>query len=412
MFNTDFVFTPGKLTICLDSSSGSSGKGKIGSHICQYANNWQFCCNTFAPQAGHWVVLNDGRKFFYQTLNSCAYQHEKYEKMYIAPGGIIELPAFFHEMEENNVPHHKIGISPITAILQDIDGAFEKGQVDFDGKPLTNRHDGTIKTGTTAHGAGACRARRVLRRKEAKYAKDIPELKQYLCNVPQEIMNRLDKGQAGLLEIAQGFQLSYLLQDFFPYTTSRNCTTMAGLDDLMIPPIYAGNNIINLRTYPIRINSKKYINKNGKHLTWAEIQEKTEGKDYETIDSYSGPGYPDSQEITWEQITKISGSPTPIMEITSVTKLPRRIFTFSKQNLTDAIRYNRGNGKTYLSLNFTNYIDHTIYKKSEQIQTINEKTLGPKIHNWIQENLTKEQQTMLKFIGTGPNTEHSINLQP
>ena len=51
--------------------------------------------------------------------------------MYLAPGSIIELPAFFREMEENNVPHHKIGISPITAILQDIDGAFEKGQADF-----------------------------------------------------------------------------------------------------------------------------------------------------------------------------------------------------------------------------------------------------------------------------------------
>jgi hypothetical protein len=308
------------------------------------------------------------------------------------------------------VPKHKLGISPVAAILQDIDGAFERGQVDFDGNKVQKLHDGTIKTGTTAHGAGACRARRVLRRKEAKYARDIPELKEFLCDVPMEIMQRLDNGQAGLLEIAQGFQLSYLLSDFFPYTTSRNCTIMAGLDDLMVPPTYAGNVILNLRTFPIRINSKKYIAKNGAHLTWGEVQNSKEGIDYDIIDSFSGPGYPDSEELEWDEITKSSGSPTPIMEMTSVTKLPRRIFSFSKQNLIDAIKYNKTDGKTFLSLNFANYVDYDIYGKSDNINSEDLPKISSKLHDWVTTNLTKEQTNMLRFIGTGPNTEHSINL--
>lgn len=790
MHSTNFVFKPGQLTTILDASAGSSGKGKIGSHVCANADNWQFCCNTFAPQAGHWVVLNDGRQFFYQTLNSCAYMPEKYEMMYIAPGAMIELPAFFREMEENNVPRNKIGISPVAAILREEDAKFERGLVDLDGNAC--RHSGTMGRGTTAHGVGACQARRVLRRKEALYARDIPELKEFLCDVPTEIMDRLDKGQAGLLEIAQGFQLSYLLAQFFPFClsgdsrvlmangktkkirdlegsigelvltkdsdgriverpiinwfrnplegrkwynvvtktsawsdydqayrgakftedhkvqttkgikrvdqlvpgdhvftnekklngngwqvllgsllgdgticdleksparrkfeethcveqfgylkaktevlqeyiggkirpikagdksfkpgviqhrfgssfqrtlmeaaedlgcngkktpsvekiiycidklglaiwyqddgqykeasngqevmlhtqgftdeenerliaaiqekfsthftinrttdgkpylrlrrqdigkwfdmiapfvhptmayklpkdyrhqarwqlpenqpivcateevtkiveirpqerrrgydtcfcievgdthnffvsndkgyinvencTSRNCTVAAGFNDLMVPVNYAGNVILNLRSYPIRINSKKFVDKEGNHLTWDQVEKGTEGVDYDIIDSPSGPGYDDSEELTWEQVTKESGSPEPIMEMTSVTKLPRRIFSFSKKNLADAIRYNRtGHGDVMLSLNFANYIDHGLYGRSDAmgrlVSALSAEAaaagLGEKLFKWINTNFTVDQQLMLRFVGTGPNTEHFIDI--
>ena len=414
MFNTNFVFNPGKLTTVMDASAGSSGKGKIGSHICTHADNWQFCCNTFSPQAGHWVKLADGKSYFYQTLNSCAYLHEKFEKMYLAPGCIIELPALMREIEENNIPRKKIGISPIAAILQDIDPAFERGVADFDGKPC-ERHSGTIKRGTTAHGAGACRARRVLRRPEAKYARDIPELKEFLCDVPTEIMGRLDKGQSGLLEIAQGVQLSYLLSEFFPFTTSRNCTVMAGLDDLMMPVHYAGNVILNLRTYPIRISSKKYVSRDGDHLTWEQVQAGTEGEDYEVVSSPSGPGYTDSEEITWEELTKSSGASSPIIEMTSVTKLPRRVFTFSRINLAEAIRYNRANGEVFLSLNFANYVDAKLEGKQNNVEInhdfgIAARLLSEKMAKWVSQNMTREQIKMMRFIGTGPDTDDFIQV--
>jgi adenylosuccinate synthase len=406
MFNTNFCFTPGKLTICLDASSGSSGKGKLGSFITHYANNWQFAINTFWPQAGHWVRLANGKGWFYQTFNSCAYQIDKYEALYIAPGATIELPAFWREIEENKIPLNKIKISPVTAILQDIDAKFEKGIADFDGNKLMVRADGTMKKGTTAHGCGACRARRVLRRPEAKYAKDIPELKEFICDVPREVMKRLDSGQVGILEVAQGFQLSYLLPEFHGYTTGRNCTTMAGMDDAMLPVHYAGNVIINCRTYPIRINNRKFIAKeDGRHLTWAEVQA---GVPHEIYEGNSGPGYNDQSELTWEELTKQSGSQTPIMEITSVTKLPRRVFTFSKQNLSDAIKFNRANGEIYISINFMNYVDNKITGINKNIAGQFIPHLPIKTSEWIMNNLNTEQRKMLRFIGTGPNLEDQI----
>lgn len=419
-FNTNFVFSPGKLTITLDGSAGSSGKGKLGSFLCEHADNWEFACNTFMPQAGHWVKLDDGRDFFYQTFNSCAYLRDRYEKLYIGPGATIELPAFWNELEKNSIPRHKIGISHLTAILQDIDKGYERGTCDLAGNALTHPVVGgpLADTGSTAHGCGANRARRVLRHESGRYARDVPALSEFLCDVPGEIMARLDRGQSGLLEIAQGFQLSYLLPRFFRHTTSRNCTVAAGLDDLMVPPCYAGNAILNFRTFPIRINNNKYVaNATGDHLTWDTVIERAGSSDpskdqlervgITLVEGDSGPGYPDQEELTWEKLTSISGSPVPLMEITSVTKLPRRVFTFSRMNLEEAIRHNRANGQVYLSVNFANYVDSRL-AGTRAIGMDGVPGTSP-LHPWLQQKLDGYLD-MLKFIGTGPKTDDMIQL--
>lgn len=420
MFNTNFVFSPKKLTIALDGGAGSSGKGKLGSFLCEHASEWQFACNTFMPQAGHWVKLEDGREFFYQTFNSCAYLMDRYEKLYIGPGATIELPAFWNELEKNNIPRHKIGISHVTAVLQDIDMAYERGTCDLDGKALSHPIVGgpLAATGSTAHGCGANRARRVLRHKAGRYAHQVSELREFLCDVPGEIMSRLDKGQSGLLEIAQGFQLSYLLPRFFPYTTSRNCTIAAGLDDLMVPPCYAGNVILNFRTFPIRINSNKYVDKaTDEHLKWDAVIERTGSRDpgrelleragITLVEGDSGPGYPDQREVSWEELTAMSGSPEPLMETTSLTQLPRRVFTFSRINLEEAIRHNRANGQIYLSLNFANYVDHAVLGR--RARCFSGVPDSARLEQWLRENLDT-YRPLLKFIGTGAKTDDMIQL--
>jgi adenylosuccinate synthase len=417
MFDTNFVFTPGKMTITLDGGAGSSGKGKLGSFLCEHAENWQFACNTFMPQAAHWVKLDDGRKYLYKSLNSCAYLVDRYEKLYIAPGATISLDELCSEIEKNNVPREKIGISPLTAILQDMDGEFEKGVCDIEGKAIENRDGGYLaKTGTTAKGCGINRARRVLRHKLAKYARDVRELRDLVCDVPKEIMTRLDDGQAGLLEVAQGFQLSYLLPDFYPHTTSRNCTVAAGLDDLMISPIYAGNVILNFRTFPIRICSLKYVDKqSGNHLTMDEVAQRTgvtyesateetlEAADIQLIVGNSGPGYSDQEETTWDEITRFSGSPKPLFEATTSTRLPRRPFTFSRMNVNHSIRHNRTHGELFLSLNFADYVDHTL--SGTRARTID----SEKLQQWLDGNLA-DQLGRLRFIGTGEKTDDMIQL--
>jgi hypothetical protein len=394
--NTNFVFKPGKLTTLLDGGAGSSGKGKIGSFITANADNWQFACNTFAPQAGHWVRLHDGRQWFYQTLNSCAYNHEKFEKIYLGPGAMIELPALLREMEENGIPRSKIGISPVVPILDvELDQGFERGTLGFDGQLIEKRHEGTSKFGSTNHGVGSCAARRILRRPSVKIARDCEQIKDMVCDVPVEIMSRLNKGQAGLLEIAQGFQLSNQHSYHWPYVTYRNVNVAQGFSDMFLPIKYAGDTIINFRTYPIRINSNKYIStEDGRHLTWAEVQN---GAPHTIYEGNSGKWYPDQKELDWETLTKISGAKDPIFEITSVTKLPRRVATFSRMNLDESVMYNEAGTDTHISLNFCNYVDAEMEGSTEKIT--------PKFQAWMDEYL---KGVDVRFLGTGACTEDTI----
>jgi len=406
MKKTNSVFLPGKLSVLMDAAAGSSGKGKFSAFVCEHADNYQFVCNTFSMQASH-TIVDDTGAYVYKHMNSIAHKHEKFEKMYIGHGAAINVKYLLEEIKLTGIPHEKVGISPLAMIIQDIDREFEMGKVDIDGKPIEN-HDGTIKYGSTCSGVGAARARRVLRRPNILLARDIPELKPYLCDVPGEIMERLDAGQSGLLEIAQGFQLSYGLPEFYPYCTSRNCTVSAGFDDMMLPPKYAGNVILNLRAFPIRIHSFKYIStEDGHHLSWEEVQ--SGNVPHDKIESNSGPGWDDQEEISWEDLTEQAGAPELIMECTTLTKLPRRAFTFSKENLEQAIKFNDTGHKVFLSLNFANYISWEINGAK-----INDKVVLPeKVKNFVKDNIVPVMKQFnnvsLEWLGTGAHTDETIH---
>lgn len=403
--STADFFTPGKLSVILDSCAGSSGKGKIGSFVTKNSGGaYQFVCNTFAPQASHIVHDRDHVEICYKQLNSCAHRHDEFEKMYIGQGASISLKALLAEIALTGLPKEKLGISGLTPIVQDMDRLYEEGKVGFDGKELAVHHDGTIKNGSTCSGVGVTKARRVMRDKNILLAKDVPELKDYICDVPGEILKRLADGQAGLLEIAQGFQLSNGLPEFYPYCTYRNVTVTAGLDDMMLPVTVVGNVMLNMRTLPIRIASKKYIEDvTGKHLTWDEV--KSGNHKYKEVESFSGPGYEDQKELTWEQVKKDSGAEIPESAIlTSLTKLPRRVFSFSKRNLADAIMHNQAPGMVYLSLNFVNWIDGDMEGATDKITD--------KVRTFIEENISPviedQPNVVLRYLGTGKYTEDTV----
>lgn len=450
---TNYFFEKGKISVILDGGAGSSGKGKIGSYVVQnYEGKLGFVCNTFFPQASHTIVHrdNDGNetsRYVYKQLNSCAHMTDKYEKMYIGQGSVIDVDALLKEIEISGIQPHQLGISPVTTVLQDIDKEFEQGTVDFDGGKVAVEHDGTVKFGSTCSGVGAARARRVLRRPNNKVARDIPELKPYLCDVTTEISNRIKNGQTGLLEIAQGYQLSYGLEEFYPYTTSRNCTVAAGFDDMMLPVSMIGNVCINYRTYPIRIHGKKYtaskdmslvkpikqntasediarlkethidcefetisatrvkvIIKKGKHLSWNEVNE---GEiPYDTIESYSGNGYEDQKELSWNDVTISAESSTPIIECTTLTKLPRRVFTPSMINIEKSIMANMVTGKIYLSLNFVNYVSGSMYKRTDFIDG----KVQQYLHEYFKPIVDKYPNVSMKWLGTSEFTEDTIEL--
>lgn len=414
-FNTNFTFDAGKLTIVLDGQAGSSGKGALGSFLCQYANNWQFACNAFTAQAGHTVIVGKDR-YFYQTFNSCSYQTGKFEKVYVGPGAAIEMPALLREIEENRLTPKTLGISPLVAVIAEKDVLYERGIVDFEGNPVAQRHDGTMRNGSTAHGVGACRARRTLRRQDVRLmrdaVKDLPGLAEFLCDVPAEIMGRLRHGQAGMLEVAQGFQLS-LLGDFYPNVTSRNCSVAAALDDMMLPPVAAGKVWINLRTYPIRISSHKYLDKtSGQHLTWADVVSRKQAGTFDaTVEVFvgdSGPGYDDQLEVSWDDVAAAGGHTADLTELTSVTKLPRRVFTFSHKNLHAALIHNDTGHQQYLSVNFANYVDANLQSSRGTASLADHLAKSDRLTCWVNQYIPETLKPKLAVFGTGPDVDDKL----
>lgn len=532
---TNNFFLEGKIGFLLDASAGSSGKGCTAAFLVRNSNNCNFLITSNSSNASHTVKSKaDNIDFVFKCLPSASVYHEKLDAIFICAGATFEIDTLFKEIEYTKIPRNKVKIHPRAAVITDIDIDFEKGLCDLDGNYFKNTGDGTIKTGSTCSGSGAVLAKKTVRNKTLKVASDYPELEEFICRTEVEIMKMLDMGKSGLFEIGQGFQLSrdYI---FAPNTTARNVTVSSALNDAMLPPTVVGNVCINNRTFPIRINSKKYVSKegsvdtfmseseipkkyksnrlfkithtsqlfplgtvvysktldttgvifsnlhedntydvmiNGKielldslslvndykvnscvihnqdgkigkvvkipdvpnsvvvhffedkepvsvlkseivyseddkdfpryyvtsvgglHLTWYEINSGL--VDYDEIDSFSGHGYPDQKELTWQQVTNLSGSPKPLFEATTLTKLPRRVFTFSKTNLEDAIKYNQTPHKIFLALNFCNYVDYEMYG--------NRDFLTKKMVDWLNDNInpvvSKFPNVGLRYLST------------
>lgn len=393
-------FKKGHLSVVMDGGYGSSGKGKMASYVGEKETNWTFACNAFMSNAAHTVVSDYGT-YNYQCLNSVAYLKDKYERTYICGGAVIELPSLLQEIEANGLNERKLGIHPLVAIVQDKDIGYERGTHNFDGDTIPNTIADTMKIGSTLHGVGAARARRILRRSDVLLARDIPELAPFLCDTRDEILTRLESGQSGLMEIAQGWTLGYLETQFYPRTTSRNCSVSAALDDCGLPPWVIANVMINFRTYPIRVNSNKWLDARGNVLKYDEaVRRQLAGEKIVVVEGNSGPGYPDQVETTWDEVTKLSGSNAPIFEKTTLTGNPRRVFTFSQRNVEDAIRYNYpANGNVWLSINFMNYVD-TEYKGD----------MTDKVEDWLDQNIPLHLQSSVRYLGYGAHTHETVDL--
>jgi hypothetical protein len=106
------------------------------------------------------------------------------------------------------------------------------------------------------------------------------------------------------------------------------------LSDCLIPLSAVRSQLVDLsiwgaaRTFPIRVANR--FNAEGQMIGW------------------SGPCYPDQRELDWKE--DLGMEP----ELTTVTKLPRRIFSFSMHQLLDSVRANDVNK---IFMNFMNYLN-------------------------------------------------------
>ena len=88
----------------------------------------------------------------------------------------------------------------------------------------------------------------------AKQAKDVPELKDFLADVPLEVNTALDKGEFVLIEGSQGFGLS-LYYGTYPYVTSKDTTASSIAADVGVGPTKVDDVIVVFKCFPTRVGA-------------------------------------------------------------------------------------------------------------------------------------------------------------
>jgi adenylosuccinate synthase len=347
-----------KADLVMDFQYGSTGKGLIAGWLAKREKYDTAVCS-FATNAGH-TYIDKARGIHVMTQQlPTGITSETVEQVLLGPGSLIHIPTLMKEIHlyERHLRNKKLIIHPHAAIVYDDHAATEVA-------------NGQTKMGSTAKGVGAAMIERIQRgasgRLNVAYME--PQLKEWVVT-QEEYRAALEESESILIEGAQGFSLS-LYHGFYPYTTSRDVTPWQIAADCGLPFKWASriNMIGTMRTFPIRVSNR---------------------------DGSSGPGYPDQNEITWDQI-----GVEP--ELTTVTKLPRRLFTFSQEQMRAALFHCGHYWKTDVFLNFANYMPREeVAKLVEQIEKFEVRgtvpTLGAKV-KWI--GLGPDDADVLQLRGT------------
>lgn len=334
-----------RLDLILDLQYGSTGKGLIAGWLAKREKYDTAVCS-FATNAGHsYYDSNRGIEMMTQQIPTGGLIGPTVKRILIGPGAAIHAKTLAAEIDRYNqfLEGKQLMIHPHAVVVEDYHAEQE-------------REWGLTKMGSTAKGVGAAYIERIQRHTVgpnvvgARWADDLG-LSKYIVTAKQ-YREAIEESESMLVEGAQGFSLS-MYHGQYPYTTSRDVTPWQIMADCGLPFKFASyaQVIGTLRTYPIRVNNR---------------------------DGTSGPCYPDQTEVTWESLGRQP-------ELTTVTRLPRRIFTFSHEQLREALFHCGGYWNTKLFLNFANYMkdDAEINQLIKDIETPKHLALNPPQVAWI-----------------------------
>lgn len=306
----------------VDLQYGSTGKGALAGYLAKNQAPDGVVC-AFGPNAGHTFIDADGTKFVHVMMPMGALSRA-IKRVFIGPGAVVhpELLQIEHESLKAKGYDYELLIHENAAVVLERHREAEAG---------------LGRIGSTQKGTGAALAEKITRSwngapgtNTAAVALMGTPLEGHIVSVP-EYNDLMDKTELLQIEGAQGFSLS-VHHGFYPYITSRDCTIAQLLSDCAVPMRRMKLQVYGTaRTFPIRVNNKT---------------------------GSSGPCYHDQEEVSWE---KMGVEP----ELTTVTRLPRRIFTFSMEQIQQACRMN---GVDRMFLNFCNYMPEGARPLASRIQ--------------------------------------------
>ena len=344
----------GYVDVIVGGQYGSEGKGQIAAFL---SNEYDLLVRVGGPNAGH-TVFEPPSSYTHHQLPSGTRRNDD-NKLLIGPGAVLNVEKLQQEIAECQVGFDRLGIDRNAMVITCADIEKETGLV--------------AGIGSTGQGAGAALSRRILERNlSTKLARDVPELKPYLCSALEVLQGIVAENGRVCLEGTQGTALS-LYHGPYPFVTSRDTTVSGCLSEAGIPPRLVRRVVMVCRTYPIRVQSPS-----------------------------GGTSGPMSQEIDLEEISERSGinlAELEKTERTSTTNRERRIGEFDWDLLRNASLLNQ---PTDIALTFTDYltIKNRAAKRFEQ--------LDADTINFIEE-IEQVSDARVSLIGTGFNLRSIID---
>lgn len=285
---------------------GSEGKGQIAAFL---ARDYDLLIRVGGPNAGHQVYEEPTPYTFHQLPSGT---RASSAKLLIGAGANLNIATLMREIADCQVDAERLAIDPQAMVISEADKRREVALVK--------------SIGSTGQGVGQATARRLLRGKTVRLAKDIKELRPFIRDGRTVLEEAFRLRQRVLLEGTQGTGLS-LYHGHYPHVTSRDTTVAGCLAEAGISPSRVQKVVMVCRTYPIRVQSPQ--NATSGHM---------------------------SQEITWEEVAARSGYSADELrknELTSTTKRQRRVAEFDWELLRKAATLN---APTDIALSFVDYI--------------------------------------------------------
>lgn len=307
-------------TVVVDLQFGSTGKGLIAGYLADTTHP-DTVMTAWAANAGHTYIDSNGTKFVH-TMLANGIVSRALRRVMMGPGSLIDPINLQNEIDAARALGY-INPSIVDIMIHPNAAIITQEHRDLEAGPMT-------KIGSTKKGVGEAAIQRIRRDPDRQNVASVmlkgTPLAPLVCT-RREWDNAVDASENVLIEGAQGVSLS-LYHGFYPYVTSRDVSTYQILADVGMPfgSMFQTNIVGTLRTYPIRVAHR-----------YAEDGSKV---------GDSGPMFDDQKEVSWEYL-----GVEP--EFTTVTKLKRRVFTFSMEQIKQSVRLT---GADRLFLNFCNYL--------------------------------------------------------
>ena len=222
-------------TIIVGGFFGDEGKGKIVAHIANTDRPAIISRGGVGPNAGHTVTI--GAKSYGVRMVPSGFVFPDAE-LCIGSGVLVDPRVFLQEVE-------LLGVKGRTYVDRRC-GIIEEEHIQRDrGSDHLSK-----KIGSTGTGCGPANADRVMRL--SRQAKDVPELEEYITDVPLEINDALMGGESVILEGTQGFGIS-LYYGTYPFVTSKDTSASQIAADNGVGPTKIDDVIVVFKAFPTRV---------------------------------------------------------------------------------------------------------------------------------------------------------------